>query len=123
MIKNFMSVYSIALNFFTISLLHHSSYILRNETANKSFFLCSVRNQQKNRETLTHVNISLITSFKKFLNRCDSCRIQTCNLLIRSQMLYSVELRSRSLIACAKVRLFWIIAKIIGSFFLPNHIF
>ena len=25
---------------------------------------------------------------------CDSCRIQTCNLLIRSQMLYSVELRS-----------------------------
>ena len=27
---------------------------------------------------------------------CDSDRIQTCNLLIRSQMLYSVELRSRS---------------------------
>ena len=26
---------------------------------------------------------------------CDSYRIQTCNLLIRSQMLYSVELRSR----------------------------
>ena len=25
----------------------------------------------------------------------DSDRIQTCNLLIRSQMLYSVELRSR----------------------------
>ena len=25
----------------------------------------------------------------------DSCRIQTCNLLIRSQMLYSVELRSQ----------------------------
>ncbi len=25
---------------------------------------------------------------------CDSCRIQTCNLLIRSQMLYSVELTS-----------------------------
>ncbi len=25
----------------------------------------------------------------------DSYRIQTCNLLIRSQMLYSVELRSR----------------------------
>ena len=34
---------------------------------------------------------------------CDSCRIQTCNLLIRSQMLYSVELRSRSLFAVAKV--------------------
>ena len=31
------------------------------------------------------------------LPRCggDSYRIQTCNLLIRSQMLYSVELRSR----------------------------
>ena len=28
---------------------------------------------------------------------CDSCRIQTCNLLIRSQMLYSVELRSRGI--------------------------
>ena len=28
---------------------------------------------------------------------CDSYRIQTCNLLIRSQMLYSVELRSHSL--------------------------
>ena len=29
-----------------------------------------------------------------FSLRGDSCRIQTCNLLIRSQMLYSVELRS-----------------------------
>ena len=28
---------------------------------------------------------------------CDSGRIQTCNLLIRSQMLYSVELRSQTL--------------------------
>ncbi len=27
---------------------------------------------------------------------CDSDRIQTCNLLIRSQMLYSVKLRSQS---------------------------
>ena len=31
---------------------------------------------------------------------CDSDRIQTCNLLIRSQMLYSVELRSHSVILC-----------------------
>ena len=30
---------------------------------------------------------------------CDSYRIQTCNLLIRSQMLYSVELRSQ-LLSC-----------------------
>ncbi len=28
---------------------------------------------------------------------CDSCRIQTCNLLIRSQMLYSVELTNHIL--------------------------
>ncbi len=32
-------------------------------------------------------------------NFCDSYRIQTCNLLIRSQMLYSVELRSHALVA------------------------
>ena len=35
---------------------------------------------------------------KAFVRSCllsDSYRIQTCNLLIRSQMLYSVELRSR----------------------------
>ena len=31
---------------------------------------------------------------------CDSCRIQTCNLLIRSQMLYSVELRSHPFCFC-----------------------
>ena len=31
----------------------------------------------------------------RYVKRGDSCRIQTCNLLIRSQMLYSVELRSR----------------------------
>ncbi len=31
----------------------------------------------------------------RLLCSCDSDRIQTCNLLIRSQMLYSVELRSR----------------------------
>ena len=36
---------------------------------------------------------------------CDSDRIQTCNLLIRSQMLYSVELRSQTFkILLAKVR-------------------
>ena len=31
---------------------------------------------------------------------CDSDRIQTCNLLIRSQMLYSVELRSLVFVVC-----------------------
>ncbi len=51
----------------------------------------------------------------------DSCRIQTCNLLIRSQMLYSVELRSLSLKDClflsffrvAKVHKFYILTKFI----------
>ena len=34
--------------------------------------------------------------FAKCFSFSDSDRIQTCNLLIRSQMLYSVELRSRA---------------------------
>ena len=34
------------------------------------------------------------TFLKKFLSLCDSGGIQTHNLLIRSQMLYSVELRN-----------------------------
>ena len=43
--------------------------------------------------------------FRKILFRyvCDSGRIQTCNLLIRSQMLYSVELRSQTLLLCGSV--------------------
>ena len=48
----------------------------------------------------------------------DSCRIQTCNLLIRSQMLYSVELRSHWLVgvflspkASAKIHTFFIPTK------------
>ena len=43
--------------------------------------------------------------FRKILFRyvCDSGRIQTCNLLIRSQMLYSVELRSQTLLFCGSV--------------------
>ncbi len=36
---------------------------------------------------------------------CDSYRIQTCNLLIRSQMLYSVELRSRFGFICDSYRI------------------
>ena len=35
------------------------------------------------------------TAHHKMGSLSDSDRIQTCNLLIRSQMLYSVELRSR----------------------------
>ena len=55
----------------------------------------------------------------------DSYRIQTYNLLIRSQMLYSVELTSRcasvlSRIASAKVRLSAELAKRFGAFFLKK---
>ena len=42
------------------------------------------------------------------LSSCDPYRIQTCNLLIRSQILYSVELMGR--IATTKVVIFFVIA-------------
>ena len=49
---------------------------------------------------------------------CDSDRIQTCNLLIRSQMLYSVELRSRYFsFASAKVYTILLSRKFLGNFF------
>ena len=44
----------------------------------------------------------------------DSYRIQTCNLLIRSQMLYSVELRSLPWFAVAKVSNISVISKTFG---------
>ena len=50
----------------------------------------------------------------------DSYRIQTCNLLIRSQMLYSVELRSlpnHFRFAIAKLQLFYELTKYSGHFF------
>ncbi len=46
---------------------------------------------------------------------CDSYRIQTCNLLIRSQMLYSVELRSR--FVSAKLRHYSDSSKFFNNFF------
>ena len=45
-------------------------------------------------------------SDRNLLKIRDSDRIQTCNLLIRSQVLYSVKLRSHSLIASANVGYF-----------------
>ncbi len=52
---------------------------------------------------------------------CDSHRIQTCNLLIRSQMLYSVELANRLLgFASAKLGLLFESAKFFGIFFEQN---
>ena len=47
-------------------------------------------------------------------NNCDSHRIQTCNLLIRSQMLYSVELASHAAycVCDCKVNTIFLICKI-----------
>ncbi len=54
----------------------------------------------------------------------DSGGIQTHNLLIRSQMLYSVELRNlRFLFAGAKVRTFSELTKFFGVFFSKRVIF
>ena len=56
---------------------------------------------------------------------CDSCRIQTCNLLIRSQMLYSVELRSHAVSRCLSLKSdckdtnFFVMSKIFFYFFYP----
>lgn len=54
---------------------------------------------------------------------CDPVGIQTLNLLIRSQILYSVELRSlfvaRFVIAKAKVSSFLILPKLLPFFFIP----
>ena len=53
---------------------------------------------------------------------CDSRGIQTHNLLIRSQMLYSVELGSlRSLFAGAKVHTFFGTTKLFRQFFQKNY--
>ena len=47
----------------------------------------------------------------------DRDRIQTCNRLIRSQLLYSVELRDLVCLTSAKVLLFPIPAKLFKHFF------
>ena len=61
------------------------------------------------------MNVFLIT----FSSSCDSRGIQTHNLLIRSQMLYSVELGSHPFrFAVAKVRTFYGTAKLFTTFFL-----
>ena len=53
----------------------------------------------------------------KISSLCDRDRIQTCNLLIRSQMLYSVELRDPFSLTVAKVRTFSTITKHRDYFF------
>ena len=52
---------------------------------------------------------------------CDSDRIQTCNLLIRSQVLYSVKLRSHSLIASANVGYFSGLCKFFADKIYPTR--
>jgi hypothetical protein len=52
----------------------------------------------------------------RLLTNCDRDRIQTCNLLIRSQLLYSVELRGHLFNGC-KDTLFFLISKPWDVFF------
>ncbi len=53
---------------------------------------------------------------------CDRDRIQTCNRLIRSQLLYSVELRDRYFVLTgAKIRTFPELASFSPTFFVENY--
>ena len=53
---------------------------------------------------------------------CDRDRIQTCNRLIRSQLLYSVELRDHCFVLTgAKIRTFPELASIRRLFFVENY--
>ena len=74
--------------------------------------------------TGTEITESVIKKSTKRLNHnhsvlslSDPDRIQTCNLLIRSQMLYSVEPRGLSLNCDAKVRSFFESTKCLPCFF------
>ena len=66
---------------------------------------CLLRLRRGRHSLLWRINKKRGLYFRKILFRyvCDSGRIQTCNLLIRSQMLYSVELRSQTLLLCESV--------------------
>ena len=55
------------------------------------------------------------------LSSCDPYRIQTCNLLIRSQTLYSIELRDQFFVfSGAKILPFFELASIFANFFSKN---
>ena len=60
-------------------------------------------------------------SDRNLLKIRDSDRIQTCNLLIRSQVLYSVKLRSHSLIASANVGYFSGLCKFFADKIYPTR--
>ena len=51
----------------------------------------------------------------------DRDRIQTCNQLIRSQLLYSVELRGLVCFTGAKIRTFFELARDTQTFFEKNY--
>ena len=52
---------------------------------------------------------------------CDRDRIQTCNRLIRSQLLYSVELRGLVCFTGANIRTFFELARDTQTFFEKNY--
>jgi hypothetical protein len=57
-----------------------------------------------------------------WLKACDPDRIQTCNLLIRSQMLYSVEPRGLAF-AGAKIGHVFLFHKLFVDYFRKNRVF
>ena len=66
-------------------------------------------------------SVEMIVS-QRFLFLCDRDRIQTCNRLIRSQLLYSVELRDHSFVLTgAKIRTFPELASFSTTFFVENY--
>ena len=66
-------------------------------------------------------SVEMIVS-QRFLFLCDRDRIQTCNRLIRSQLLYSVELRDRYFVLTgAKIRTFPELASFSPTFFVENY--
>ena len=65
-------------------------------------------------------SVEMIVS-QRFLFLCDRDRIQTCNRLIRSQLLYSVELRGLVCFTGAKIRTFFELARDTQTFFEKNY--
>ena len=83
---------------------------------------------ERSDQNITRKRPKLKVNFRLGLISCDSRGIQTHNLLIRSQMLYSVELGSRFSFksqaiffkSTAKVRSFWETTKYFGNFLRKN---
>ena len=69
------------------------------------------------------IEIKMTAVKQSFFPFRDSGGIQTHNLLIRSQMLYSVELRNHFRFAGAKVHTFLRITKLLEDFFLKKCFF